>query len=153
MSTTRHSEIIMGEARHYETPCSGGGEAFGAPALASFDITKSDAEFIVRMARMVKENGLYKVERFDGSVTWLDRADSLGEIADRRPGEQVETLEREIDGEMETLQPMRTECDTLSITDSEFFFSCYRKHCDDKITTGNVQIEEIANHFGLEFRK
>lgn len=143
----------MGFAKHYETTCSGGGEALGAPALAIFDISDLDAAFILRMAALVRENGLHKVERFDSSVTWLDRADSLGEIAGKHPGEEVETFERVLDGETETLLPMRTECDTISITDSEFFFSCYRKHCDELITTDSVPIEEIARHFGLKFAK
>lgn len=140
----------MPESVHYELSCTGGGDFHGAPALAVFDIDRATANFIIAMAAIVAANDLHKVEKFDYRVSWREDPS----IQEMEIGEGVKELERfsaEIDGEQRELVEMRSECDCININKTYVWFTCFRRHCDDVINTGDVAIADLAKAFGLPF--
>lgn len=136
--------MIQSYEKTYAVECSGGGEVFDAPELAIFSVDRETATFIVEMSALVKRAGIYKVAKFDARVTWLetDPRDLLEGDAD---GTDISNLKW---GEDDV---MRAEADALNVNDDRFWFSCYRKHCDDKITTADQSISDLAAFFGIPF--
>jgi hypothetical protein len=138
---TNGSEVTTGKS--YATICYGGGDGLGPADAATFTIDLETAEFIVRMAEIVKKEGLDSLSRFDYLQWWEDL-----DIDDADDGRlNPDTLDLE-DG-----QEMRSECDKLHVGETDFWFSCYRKHCDDLIETPMLPIKELAEHFGIPFRR
>lgn len=140
----------MSDSLHYELSCSGGGEGLGAPEFAVFDIDRSAAAFIIAMAALVKEHDLHKVEKFDYRVSWREdpsiQENGLGNsVAD------LEHFEVEIDGEQRTLVDMSSDCDCINISRTHFWFTCYRRHLDDEISSGDVAIVDMVKGFGIPF--
>jgi hypothetical protein len=140
----------MKDTKHYEQNCSGGSCVLGPPTLAVFDIDHMTAEFILKLAALCKEHGLHKVEKFDSRVSWREdesiaRADDPDIVLN-----DENTYKAVIDGEETTLVEMRSECNYLNITQDAIWFTCYRKHQDNKISTHDINIAELTAAFGLQ---
>ena len=107
------------------------------PTVAEFTIDEATAADIIRLAAIVKTNGLYKVERFDYRAKYL-RYDPEQDPEDAKlAGERNE---------------FRTEIDVLNVGDREFWFSAYIKYTDIKILSEQQRIEDLVQHFALEDR-
>ena len=104
------------------------------PALVEFAIDELMAKEIIRLAALVKEYDLYKVEKFAG------RANFLRYDPDNDP-ESALALGEDND--------VRTEIDVLNVSNTEFWFSAYLKHADVEIWSERQRIDELAQHFGL----
>lgn len=98
------------------------------PAVATFDIGEHTAKEIIRLSGLVKENKLYKVEKFDY------RADFLMEDAEEGTDDAV---------------GVSTDADRLNVSENEFWFSALIKHTNVEIVTARLSIAELAAHFGL----
>lgn len=100
--------------------------------------------FIIQMSAMVKGTGIYKVEKFDARATWLE--------FDTRAFLEGEANETDIsDIKWDEDDEMRAAVAALNVDDYSFWFSCYRKHGDYKITTARQSISEMASFFGIPF--
>lgn len=111
--------------KEYSLECHGGGEALGAPDLATFSVERDTAAFIVAMSAFAREHDLHRIERCDNRVTWLESAD------DEQP------------------EVMLSECTILCIDNDSFWYRCYRKHGDHLIETETCSIAELAAFHGL----
>jgi hypothetical protein len=105
------------------------------PALVAFSIDEAAAAEIIRLAEMVKANGLYKIEKFDYRAQYL------------KYDPEQDPQEAELAGEE---NEFRTEADVLNITDTEFWFSGYIKHTDIEILSEQQRIDDLAKHFALD---
>jgi hypothetical protein len=85
------------------------------PAVARFTVTEEDMTEIRRLAKIVADNGLFKVEKFDYRVQYY-----LTE-----GGKKVE----------------RTDADTLNVNATEFWFAAYIKHTNTEILTKRYPIK------------
>lgn len=137
----------MVEAKRYVAECHGGGEGLGAPALAVFDIDRKTAEFIIRMARLVTANDIYKIERFDYRA-WYFETDPRDDLDDEQ-WEAAEADPRLVEPGDDDENLMRTEADRLAVTADEFRFLTYRKHCDDEIETEGQSIAGLTAYFDI----
>ena len=98
------------------------------PAVATFDIGEQTAKEIIRLSGLVKENKLYKVDKFDY------RADFLMDDAEDGADDAVN---------------VSTDADRLNVSETEFWFSAEIKHTNVEIVTVRQSIAELAAHFGL----
>jgi hypothetical protein len=105
------------------------------PALVAFSIDEAAAAEIIRLAEMVKANGLYKIEKFDYRAQYL------------KYDPEQDPQEAELAGEE---NEFRTEADVLNITDTEFWFSGYIKHTDIEILSEQQRIDDLAKQFALD---
>jgi hypothetical protein len=102
------------------------------PSVVKFSIDESTAAEIIRLAAIVKSNGLYKVEKFDYRATYL-KYDPEQDAEDAKlAGEENE---------------FRTEADVLNVSDREFWFSAYIKHTDIDIESEEQRIDDLVRHF------
>ncbi len=107
-----------------------------SPSVAQFTISEDDAKEIVRLAALVKENQLYKVERFDYRVSYL-KCD---------PDECPEDAEVAGEG-----NEVSTDCDCINVSVDKFWFSAAAKNSSIAYVTGHQAIKELADHFGIPF--
>ena len=135
----------------YALDCHGGGSALGAPSLAIATIDRKQARFIIKMADLVVKHGLHKVEQFNNDVWWFDDHPLDGDD-DESPPEAADIDPMSIPLENGDDNLLRTECDSLVVTDDSFFFSCYRKHDDYKIETESVPIHQLAADFSMRWQ-
>lgn len=116
----------------YRMPASGSEYCDVNPSMAIFSINEETAREIIKLAAIVKANGIYKVEKFDYRCQW----------ALINPEEfQPESEDDEND--------LHTECDCLNVADDAFWFTAYVKHTDCKVSCDHVSIKTLAADFGL----
>src|ERR1700730_1492579 len=104
------------------------------PTLVAFSIDEAAAAEIIRLAEMVKANGLYKIEKFDYRAQYLKYDPEQDPKEAERAGADNE---------------FRTEADVLNITDTEFWFSGYIKHTDIEILSEQQRIDDLTEHFAF----
>lgn len=97
-----------------------------SPQGAEFAIDLDTATTICGLQCLVTEHGLCKVERLDNRTRYF----SPGE-----PGERDEEFP--------------SECDTLCVDPTSFWFEGYIKHTDTKIKSWPVLIADLVKHFEL----
>lgn len=124
----------MSESKNYRVEVHGGGECDNAPGVAVFSIAEESAREIVKLAGLVKEHGLHKVEKFDYRAEFLQFD----------PETDPEDAENAGEG-----NDVRTECDCLNVSDDEFWFTAYIKHTDVKVSCKGQSIADLKAHFGL----
>ena len=117
------------EPKQYATSVRTDSDYDEIPSTVDFAIGESTAREIVDLARLVKERGLYKVEKFDYRATYHN---AEGEDED------------------ESVEDARTECDTLNVSDTEFWYSAYIKHTKVEILTERQSVADLAAHFGIQ---
>lgn len=103
------------------------------PSVAVFAIDEDTAREIITLAALVKDNKLYKVEKFDY------RARFYCSVPEEDPEEAEDAGEEE-----------RTEADTLNVSESEFWFSAYLKHTNVEVLTEKQPIVDLFVHFGFD---
>jgi hypothetical protein len=129
-------EITMNNSKTFRTEVRYGNDNYNdVPSLVEFCIDEPIAAEIIRLATIVKSNGLYKVEKFDHRARYL-KCD---------PEEDPE--EAKLAGEE---NEFRTEADVLNVSDDEFWFSAYIKHTDVEILSEQQSIDDLVQHFGFE---
>lgn len=120
----------------YRANVHGGGDLDNAPSVAVFQVDEQLARDVVKFAKMVKENGLYKVERFDYRAEFLQFDPEADPIDAEEAGEE---------------NLVCTDCDCLVVTEGEFFFEAYVRHTSVYVSCEAQPISELAEHFGLKF--
>jgi hypothetical protein len=105
------------------------------PAVVAFSIDRAGAVEIIRLAGIVKANGLYKIEKFDYRAQYLKYDPEQDPEEAQLAGEENE---------------FRTEADVLNVSDTEFWFSCYIKHTDIEILSEQQIIGDLAKHFAFD---
>jgi hypothetical protein len=139
----------MSQTKRYLSDCSGGGEHFGAPALAAFVIDRKTANFIVQMARLVSEHNIAKIEQYDSRAVYFEEDPRDDLTDDEIAAMEADPASFEPDSNNENI--MRCEIDRISIRADEFRFLTYRKHCNDEIETEGQSIAELAAFFGISW--
>ncbi|WP_231115673.1 MULTISPECIES: hypothetical protein [Pseudomonas] len=113
-----------------ETRATNGAE--DAPDVAVFSIDQAAAQGISDLARLVNENGLFKVEKFDSTASFhqyapgTEEADELGE---------------------ENAVLLKGGC--LNVDSASFWFSGFIRNSDTEVVTARQPIDELLSHFGL----
>lgn len=120
----------------YRAKVHGGGDLDVSPSVAVFQVEEPLARDIIKLASLVKANDVYKIERFDY------RAEFLQFDPEAEPEDAVQAGEGNF---------VRTDCDCLVVTDSDFFFRAYVKHTDVGVECSGQSVSELAKHFGLQF--
>jgi hypothetical protein len=105
------------------------------PTVVAFSINEASAAEIIRLAGIVKTNGLYKIEKFDYRAEYLKYSPEEDPEEAKLAGEENE---------------FRTEADVLNVSDEEFWFSAYIKHTDIEILSEQQSIDDLVEHFGFE---
>ncbi len=116
----------------------GAGDYDDAPDIAEFAITEDKAQEIVRLAKIVANNKLHTINKFDFTPNWV----KIEHFVENDTG--VEPVE-------EKRLSASTEGSTLTISDIQFWYSGYIKHTDIKFRTDRFSIKELAEHFDLDF--
>ena len=106
------------------------------PGGAEFTIAKEDAEFILKLAKTVKDLDCYKIVKFDYRTGWLQF--------------DPEELDENDTAAVEAESDIRMEAGCLEVTDKYFWFSAYVKHTNDKVSSEQIMLSELVKHFGLE---
>lgn len=109
-------------------------EGVELPAVGIFTIDKLTAANIIDLSNVVKRNGLHVVSHFDYRVVFL------------KHDPEHESEEAEEAGDENNV---RTDCDLMIVSGSEFWFSSELKHMDVEILTQRYSISELATHYGL----
>lgn len=120
--------------KHYRTGVRSDSDHDELPEVVAFSIDETTAREIVRLAALVKANGIYKVEKFDYRARYYQR--DIGE------GPDVP----EIQGED---NDVRTDADCLNVSETDFWFSAYLKHCDVDIRGERQRVCELIDFFGI----
>jgi hypothetical protein len=105
------------------------------PTVVAFSIDQAGAAEIIRLAGIVKANGLYKIEKFDYRAQYLKYDSERDPEEAKLAGEENE---------------FRTEADVLNVSDTEFWFSSYIKHTDIEILSEQQLIDDLAKHFAFD---
>ena len=100
------------EKKTFSSEVFGGGDYDNVPDKAEFVIRKDKAMDIIRLAGVVKANNAYKIEAFDYITDWF----------------QGEECFDETETGSEERKPIRTDCNTLNVSDDQFWFAAYLKH-------------------------
>lgn len=129
----------MSNAKQYSTDVSCSDEWVESPETATFAIDKETAEDIIKLSQLVRDNGLYKVEKFDYRVTYY-----------KQNPEDLEDDEVD-DADDDASNEVRTDCDCISVSGDEFWFSACTKNTSIEYVTSHQPIKELADHFGIEF--
>ena len=124
----------MHDDKLFRTEVSSSDEFADLPAVVEFSIDLSTARKILRLAAVVKEHGLYKVEKFDYRAQYLSHDDEEG--SDQTDSSSDDRF-------------VSTEADTLNVSDSHFWFAAFLKHTDVEITSEQLPIGELVSHFNL----
>lgn len=124
-----------------------------SPNTAKFEASLEFAKRIQRLAQVVKDNELFKVELFYALPDFYsfgvnDEADDILE-------EFNELLEEELDDGIDESEQapngsLFVSNITLNVTNDEFWFAGNVKHCSTEFTTDRCSIEELLTHFGLD---
>jgi hypothetical protein len=101
----------------------------GIPMVVAFSIDEEGAAEIIRLAGIVKANGLYKIEKFDYRAQYLKYDPEQDPEDAKLAGEENE---------------FRTEADVLNVSDTEFWFSAYIRHTDIEVLSEPQRIDELA---------
>lgn len=109
------------ETKKYRTSVLSDQDYPDIPNKAVFEIERGTAEEIVRLSVLVKENGLYSVEKFDYRVTWL----SGGKKSD----------------------VMDSPC--LEVSERDFRFTALLKGSSTEIWTEEMRVKDLAEHFKI----
>jgi hypothetical protein len=125
----------MDNSKTYRTEVRCGNNYNDIPTVVAFSINEASAAEIIRLAGIVKANGLYKIEKFDYRAEYLKYD----------PEEDPE--EAKLAGEE---NQFRTEADVLNVSDEEFWFSAYIKHTDIEVLSEQYSIDDLVQHFGFE---
>ena len=120
----------------YRVAVYGGTDLDVSPSVAVFQVDELLAREILRFASLVRANDLYKIERFDYRAEFL-QFDPVTEPEDADQAGQDNYIS--------------TECETLVVTDCEFFFCAYVKHTDVGVESSGQSVADLAKHFGLQF--
>jgi hypothetical protein len=123
-SKTFRTEVRCGNDNYNDTP-----------SVVTFSVDEAGAAEIIRLAGIVKGNGLYKIEKFDYRAQYLKYDPEQDPEEAKLAGEENE---------------FRTEADVLNVSDSEFWFSAYIKHTDIEILSEGQPIDDLAMHFALD---
>ena len=126
----------MKAEKNYIADISCNDEWVNSPQVAQFTMSEADAREVVRLAQLVKKHGLFRVERFDYRVSYLM--------------EDPEDCDEELleDGEPEEA---RVDCDCISVSSTEFWFTANEKHTNIEYTVERQSIKVLADHFGIDF--
>jgi len=84
------------------------------PDSANFTIDQDTAAEIRKLSRLVKDNGLLSVQKFDYRVNWCDSD-----------------------------KDWRTDADCLHVSVDQFWFSAYPKHCNEEMLTDRFNISDL----------
>ena len=120
--------------KQYRTTVRSDNEFAEIPSVAVFTVDQVLANEIIRLAALVKANGLYKVEKFDYRTSFFEHDPVENPGAAEAAGDD---------------NSVRTECDCLNVSEDSFWFSALRKHSDYEILTARQSISELQAHFGL----
>lgn len=104
------------------------------PSLVEFSIDEGTARNIVFWSQLIRREDLHKIERFDYRATYRKGSD--------------ETVDDDEEGE-EDGNTVRTDCDCLNVTGTEFWFTAYIKHSSLRVASERQSIAELASFFGL----
>jgi hypothetical protein len=126
----------MANSQTYRTEVRSGHEDADIPTVVKFTVDEETAREIIRLAEIVKANGLYKVEKFDCRASYLLYDPEQDPERAKHAGEENE---------------MRTETDRLNVSDTEFWFSAYIKHTSVEIESEQQRIDQLAEHLGLDW--
>jgi hypothetical protein len=118
----------------FRTEVSSTDEYADLPAAVEFSIDLSTAREILLLSAVVKTHGLYKVEKFDYRAQYLSCSDE--EALDRTDSVEDDRF-------------VRTEADTLNVSDTHFWFAAYLKHTDIEISSEQLPIGDLVSHFNL----
>lgn len=102
------------------------------PDFVSFFIDLAAAQRIINLARLVKENGLYKIEKFDSTASF------------HRYSPETEEA-REIGAENNVL----LKAGSLNVDASSFWYSGCVAHSDVEVTSSRQPITELEWYFCL----
>jgi hypothetical protein len=122
------------QPKQYQTNVLSSNEFADVPGKAVFQIDEATAREIVRLSDLVKANKLYRVELCDYRVNYL------------------KSSAEDDDDSSQTASPddgVRTECDCMSVSDTEFWFSALKKNSDVEFICDRQSIQELSTHFGL----
>jgi hypothetical protein len=108
-------------------------EAEDTPEFAAFSIGLAAAQGIINLARLVQQNGLHKVERFDSTPSFFRYL----------PGTEDA---QEIGSENEVL--LKACC--LNVDASSFWYSGFVRHSSVEVTSYRQPISDLASYFELE---
>ena len=101
----------MKNCKTYRTEVRCGNDYYNdIPTVAAFSIDEAGAAEIIRLAGIVRANGLYKIEKFDYRAQYLKYDPEQDPEEDKLAGDENE---------------IRTEADVLNVSDTEFWFSGY----------------------------
>jgi hypothetical protein len=118
----------------YRTEVRSSDEFCDIPALVEFTVDQETAREIIRLAEIVKANGLHKVEKFDCRACYLkvDPEQTLQDASDAGDNNKI-----------------HTEADRLNVSDTDFWFSGYIKHTAVEILSEQQRVDDLARHLGL----
>jgi hypothetical protein len=97
------------------------GEDCGAIVSAQITVGRELATEILRLAQIVKSNGLYRVEKFSYNTGWVN-------------AQGAEEL---------------TDSDCLNVSESQFWWTAYIKHTSSGVGTEKIEIADLAAHYGI----
>lgn len=103
------------------------------PDCVAFRIDEDSAREILKLSALVKEHGLYKVEKFDFRACYTRTQPVASEQVGSVPMQHI----------------VSTEADCLNVSDSEFWFSAYLKHTDIQINSEAQSIADLQACVGL----
>jgi len=126
------------ENKIYRTTVRTDSDCDDIPSLAVFSIEEDTAREIVALSKLVNEHGLYKVEKFDYRTTFY-RHDP-----DQEPDQEPDDAEEADDDNVEI-----TDCGTLCVSETQFWFSAYIKHTDIEVLTESQPIADLVTHFSI----
>jgi hypothetical protein len=128
--------ITMNNSKIFRTESRCGNDNYNdVPSLVKFSIDEATAAEIIRLAALVRSNGLYKIEKFDYRAQYLKHDPDQDPEDAKLAGEENE---------------FRTEVAVLNISDEEFWFSAYIRHTDIEILSEQQLIGDLIGHFGFE---
>lgn len=125
----------MANSQTYRTEVRSSDEFADIPTVAEFTVDQATAQEIIRLAGIVKTNGLHKVEKFDCRACYFKYDPQQDPEDAKNAGEANE---------------IRTEADRLNVSGTNFWFSGYMRHTAVEIETEQQRIDELAQHWGLE---
>ena len=134
MEETHEDNEEMDTEKSYRTEVRTDSDYDDIPTLAVFSIGEDPAKEIITLAALVKAHGLYKVEKFGYRTSFYNRD------PEETPEDGTEDEENEV----------RTDCDCLCVSDTEFWFSACIKHTNVEVVTERQNIAELASYFDLD---
>ena len=124
----------MKQSIEYRVEAHRGGDCDNLPNTVVFHIEEATARVIAELASLIESHDLYRIEKWDHRARFL-QFDPQTEAEDAvAAGEEND---------------VRTECDRLVVSATEFGFAAYIKHTDIEVTSDMRPIAEVLEHFGL----